>query len=307
MVAQSAAECNQVLCQFRTIGGYLLYAPSAIVVMREFRKSLYTRKGVLMSTVIYRPDYAKFVMDLPRGLFSTYYQRFCELSHECKFSGDFLRSHKVTALYNQNIDRETTILEVWGEWAGIVRLLPSTWGAYLKRFDARAIVWDADKEAVLAVGQRFQRSSVGYNVEVFNSKPASKRLGRDRGGVGFRLGSRKSDLCIVVYKRATEPVAQEVRLSGQILRTAVGFSLGAIDGTADTRSFWSQLLDRAAFWGQRRLSRCLDRAGIGVYWPTFVHDRKDEWDSLQTSFAPVVPQTTEPEDDRLWSNDEQPE
>lgn len=238
-----------------------------------------------MSTITYRPDYVKMLFNLPRGLFSTYYQRITALSHERKFHGDWLSSHKVTALPSQDADAELTVVEIWGEWAGLARDFPAAWGHYLRRYDCRAIVWDADREAVLTVGQRLQRSDVGLNVEVFNSRPASKRLGRDRGGVGFRVGSRKSDLCVVCYKRGHEPVAQEVRLQGHILRNAVDLAEGSSADKSQTVSFWQSLTERAAFIGQRRLARVLERSGIGTYWPTFRKESRDEWDQLQTSFA----------------------
>lgn len=244
-----------------------------------------------MSTVHYRPDYAKFLFDLPRGVFTQYYHRINALSHERKYHGDWLNSHKVTALYNQQVDRETTVLEIWGEWAGIVRLLPyDQWATALRRFDVRAIIWDADKEAVLAVGQLMQRNEVRYNVEVFNSKPASKRLGRDRGGVGFRLGSRKSDMCVVCYKRGAEPVALEVRMQGQILRNALRGSVGHAAEKHLTIDSWALLIEHAEVWGQKRLQGALERCGIGTYWPVFRKEEAEAISPLQQSFvAPIEP------------------
>lgn len=251
-----------------------------------------------MATAMYRPDYAKFLFNLPRGLFATYYQRLTAESHDAKFHGDWLKSHKVTALPCQNPDYENTVIEIWGEWAGLVTRLPfQSWGPCLRRFDVRAIVWDADEDAVLAVGQRLQRSDVGYNVEVYNSKPASKRMGRDRGGKGFRVGSRKSDVCLVVYKRTGEPVACEFRFQGQVLRNMVEYTLAANKQHEPIVSTWVQLVQRGAAAGQRRLERSLDRAGIGAYWPVYRQEQRDDYDQLQASFAA---QLTEHDEAAQW-------
>lgn len=254
-----------------------------------------------MSTIAFRPDYAKFLIVAPAGTFHQYYAALNRASHETKFHGDWLKSHKVQALPSQNPDYETTAIEIWGEWAGIVRSMPfSLWGKFLKRFDVRAIVWDADGDAVLAVGQRLQRADVGYNVEAFNSKPASKRLGRDRGGKGFRVGSRKSDVCSVVYKRTGEPVAMEFRFQAQVLRNMVEWVNYHL--STDERLFdaWQSLIERCESAGQRRLQLVLERAGIGTYWPVYAKEGRDDYDQLQTSFAAELPEPRDEADEYEW-------
>lgn len=239
--------------------------------------------------VIYRPDYAKFVFELPRGLFRQYYEEFCRESHNRKFKGDFLRSHHIQALPTMDADRERTVLEVWGEWAGLVSSLPfDAWAPALKRFDVRGIQWDADGQSVLDVGQCLQRATIGYNVEVFNSKSASKRMGRDRGGQGFRVGSRKSDLCLVVYKRGGEPTAVEFRFQGRILRRALEMTVATWE--KDDRVFdrWARLVEYSAAWGDKRLTRAMEAAGLGTYWPTSEMLRGSDVMIAQRSFAAVV-------------------
>jgi len=254
-----------------------------------------------MATVTYRADYAKFLFSLPRGLFHQYYEALNRASHEVKFHGDWLNSHKVTALPSNNPDVDNTVIEIWGEWAGLVSRLPfRVWGAALRRFDVRAVVWDADEDAVLAVGQRLQRSDVGYNVEVFNSKPASKRMGRDRGGKGFRVGSRKSDCCLVVYKRTGEPAAVEFRFQGQILRSQVEWVLYHHSEASDTVNLWPKMIERGESAGQRRLQAVLERAGIGTYWPVYAKSGRDDYDQLQNSFAAELPETRDERDEREW-------
>lgn len=254
-----------------------------------------------MSTVTYRPDYAKFLLHLPAGLFHQYYAALNRESHEVKYHGDWLNSHKVVALPCQRDDYENTVIEIWGEWAGIVsRLDFPVWGSSLRRLDVRAIVWDADEDAVLAVGQRLQRSDVGYNVEVFSSKPASKRMGRDRGGKGFRVGSRKSDVCSVVYKRSGDPVAIEFRFQGQVLRNMVEWVLYHYSGAEGTVDLWRHLVERGEAAGQKRLQTVLERAGIGTYWPTYAKADRDDYDQLQTSFAANLAQKGEEDGHWAW-------
>lgn len=254
-----------------------------------------------MSTIAYRPDYAKFTLDLPRGLFHQYYEALNRASHETKFHGDWLKSHNVQALPSMHPDRETTVIEIWGEWAGIVRSMPfSEWSKHLKRFDVRAIVWDTDGDAVLALGQRLQRGDIGYNVEAFNSKPASKRKGRDRGGKGFRIGSRKSDCCLVVYKRSGEPVAQEYRFQGQVLRTMVSMTIRSTKGYEDTIDPWQMMIDRCQSAGDTRFAKCLERVGIGSYWPVHAGELDGGYEELQAGFAAVVEETRDERDEREW-------
>jgi hypothetical protein len=254
-----------------------------------------------MSTIAFRPDYAKFTLELPRGLFHQYYEALNRASHETKFHGDWLKSHNVQALPSMDPSRETTVIEIWGEWTGIVRSMPfPEWGRFLRRFDVRGIVWDADGDAVLAVGQRLQRANCRYNVECFSSKPASKRKGRDRGGKGFRIGSRKSDVCLVVYKRAGEPVAQEYRMQAQVLRNMVSMTIRAQQGVQEVVDMWQMLIDRCSGAGQKRLNGVLEQAGIGTYWPTYAQEGRDDYDQVQTSFAAPIDETLDEAQHLEW-------
>lgn len=238
-------------------------------------------------TVIYRPDYAKWLFVLPRGLFHQYYEAFCRESHQVKFSGEFLRNHRVTALPSQNLDYENTVLEVWGEWAGLCeRMTGDEWLTSLRRLDIRGTVWDASTDAVLYTGQLIQRADVGYNVEVFNSKPASKRQGRDRGGKGFRIGSRKSDVCVVCYRRTGEPVALEFRVQGTVLRKLYTQVITEMPTPVKWHSRWAYLKQLTQDIGEQRFNRILDRAGIGVYWPTISSDMGERPQQLQRAFYP---------------------
>lgn len=221
-----------------------------------------------MATVTFRPDYAKFMIPVKPETWNHIYRVLNETSHEMKFNGEWLKSHKVNRLwYNADSQLETWTIEIWGEWAGIVFKLPNFWTLWLKRFDMRAIVWDANKDTILDVGQHLQRNVTSHNINVYNTKPATKRLGRDRGGVGFAIGSHKSDLRVTCYKRTGEPVAQEFQCTGAMLDRIV--TAVAADGITDdeTRSAWGAIGKRIETEGNKRLTRVLESASIGTYWP----------------------------------------
>lgn len=242
-----------------------------------------------MATVTFRADYAKFLIEAEPEVWNHMYRVFCETSHEMKFAGEFLKSHKTNRLwFNAEKGMETWSLEVWGEWTGIVARLPADWILSLKRYDVRAIVWDAGKETILDLGQHLQRNVTSHNVNVFSTKPATKRLGRDRGGVGFAIGSHKSDLRVTCYKRTGEPVAQEFQCTGAML---MRLKLAAWDWyhkTSQTIDIWANLGKRVEVEGNKRLMRVLESAGVGTYWPTIGPSDLPELGPVQSAFIPEV-------------------
>lgn len=238
-----------------------------------------------MPTIDYRWDYLKLMVTHPIGSFNSYYRVICDAAKP--FVKDQLswdRTHKVIPWHSQHATLATTIVEVWGEAAELVKKLDwDTWHGAVKRLDVRAILWEVEEDAVLNTGQRLQRSVSSLNVEVFSSKPASKRLGRDRGGKGFRLGSRKSDVCVVVYKRTAEPAAQEFRFQGQALVNALRAVHEGFGPKSDVLDLWLALQNDLVRRGQRRLERGLEEAGIGTYWPLFDHKGAEDYEGMQMS------------------------
>lgn len=221
-----------------------------------------------MATVTFRYDYAKFLIHCEPDRWQTLYQGLNTLSHERKYAGEWLKSMKVNRLwYNSDSGMETWSIDIWGEWAGIVELLDPHWLQWLKRLDVRAIVWDASSDTILDVGQHLQRHVTSHNINVFNTKKASKRLGRDRGGVGFAIGSHKSDMRITTYKRTGEPVAQEFQCSGAMLSRLVKECSEQERFTSPSYSVWACLLQKVEQQGSRRLARVLENSGVGTYWP----------------------------------------
>jgi hypothetical protein len=251
-----------------------------------------------MSTVTFRPDYAKFLIECDADLWHHYYQELTRESHEFKAAGEWLKCHKVNRLwFNKESGNETWSIDIWGEWAGLVGRLPQQWLLFLKRYDVRAIIWDATRDTVLDLGQHLQRNITTYNVHVYNTKPASKRLGRDRGGVGFAIGSHKSDLRLTVYKRTGEPVAQEFQCSGAMLSrmvTQVWNDLHTKGGEIDLFHALGREIRKE---GERRINRVLEAAGVGTYWPVVGPADLPQLPPIQAAiFAEVDPEYQPPED-----------
>lgn len=250
-----------------------------------------------MPTIDYRWDYAKLLVTHPVGSFQSYYRVICDAAKP--FVKDQLswdRSHKVMPWRSNHDGLASTLVEVWGEAAELVKRLDwDTWHGAVKRLDVRAILWEVEEDAILYTGQRLQRNVSSLNVEVFSSKKASKRLGRDRGGKGFRLGSRKSDVCCVVYKNTSEPAAQEYRFQGQALINAVRNVHEQFGHKSSVLDLWAALQNDFVRRGNRRLERGLDEAGIGTYWPLFDHKGAEDYEGLQKSFTTYAAQLDQEE------------
>jgi hypothetical protein len=239
-----------------------------------------------MATALWRYDYVKLVITSPRGTFDQYYSALRDAARSRKWgNAEWDKSHKVQALYTQDTSWERTAIDIWGECAGVLELLPyHIWEAFLQRVDVRAVQWEVSEEAILHTGQRMQRTIASRNIEVFSSKPASKRLGRDRGGKGFRIGSRKSDWCIVMYKRTSEPAAVEYRLTGQGLRNArTHMDETYYTGNPDC-SLWPELKQYIVERGDKKFQSAMEEAGIGTYWPAYAALDDSDYEALQSSF-----------------------
>ncbi len=221
-----------------------------------------------MSTVRYRPDYAKFVFVVPAGTWHQWAERFHEASHKLKFSTEWLKSHKMNPWYGDAaLGTETWSVDIWGEWAGIVRLLPVSFFRSLRRFDIRAIVWDSDEDTIASIGIHLYNTVTSHNIQLFKTKPAAKRMGRDRGGRGFAIGSKKSDLRVSVYKRGGEPIAQEFQCQGTMLRNIVEDINEDPTIIPMERDPWEALLAIIQAHGEKRLATVWQAAGLGTYWP----------------------------------------
>jgi hypothetical protein len=223
-----------------------------------------------MTVAMWRFDYAKFIITVPIGMSHAHEQ---ELEKEFRVMwphGDWDRCHKTHAQYSMTNTLETTCIDIWGEAAQLVRGLDfNKWGRWLQRLDIRGEDWDSTEEAVVNLGQHFQRHLTRWNVHVYSTKPASKRMGRDRGGKGFTIGSRKSQFHFTVYARSREKVAIEYRMSGSMLLhtlVSVGSLLGPKAAVVD---LWDAVKTAIEWEGVKRLERCFEDTGLGTSYPTF--------------------------------------
>lgn len=221
-----------------------------------------------MSTVFHRFDYAKFLVECHPEEWEGIYGSLCRSTSMRKFAGDWDKSHKVNRLwYNQQQDLETWSIDIWGEWAGVIEVLGASWFPRLRRVDTRAIVWDCEGATIIEIGKQLLSVPTGHNIHVFNSRVASKRMGRDRGGQTVAIGSHKSDLRITLYKRAGDPVAQEFQMQGHYLNRLKQSTLEALEGKTITCSVWEHLRGLVVTAGETRLERVFEAGGIGTYWP----------------------------------------
>lgn len=242
-----------------------------------------------MSTVSYRPDYAKFVFTVPAGTWHQYSERFHEASHQRKYNTEWLKSHKMSPWYgNAALGTETWSVDIWGEWAGLVEALPVAFFPYLRRFDVRAVIWDCDEATIVAVGQHLQRTVTSHNVNVYSTKPATKRMGRDRGGKGFAIGSHKSDLRVSVYKRTGEPCAQEFQCSGTMLKNSTELIWEGFQGHEKIIDPWKALVRRIQSQGESRMAKVFGSADLASYWPILQREELPNLPPIQAAFlAPL--------------------
>ena len=247
-----------------------------------------------MSTLLFRADYAKFLIDCHPNEWQSYYHALNAASHERKYAGEWLKSHKVNRLwYNAAADMETWSIDIWGEWAGIVEALPAHWFPKLRRLDIRAVVWDADAETIKRIGQHLCGNVTSHNINLYNTRPGTKRLGRDRGGVGFAIGSHKSDLRITCYKRTGEPVAQEFQMTGAYLRRLKEDTIVSCGQNPEVVDLWRALRQAVQHAGQQRLERVFLSAGLNTFWPVVGPEPVPDLPPIQAGFLVELPDEEE--------------
>lgn len=215
---------------------------------------------------VWRFDYAKFK-------FTTDVTHFYSLLGEIKAAyalfdpkGDFDRYHKVNAFQNVQHGTMDYFIDIWGEAAGLVWYLPrEPYFNCLKRCDVRAIEHEMTEDEILYGGQALQRHSGKYNINVYSTKPGTKRMGRDRGGKGFAIGSHKSDLRVTYYKRSREQSAVEYQFSGQKLINCIREVLRVDEELHFGSSSWDALKRLLVDNGDKRVIDVLESSGIGTF------------------------------------------
>lgn len=259
-----------------------------------------------MSVAMWRHDYLKFVVTCPIGTSHVWVDELREAYRITFPKGDFDRCSNVHAMYSMSDRFETTLIDVWGEGAELVRYLNfDHWAPFLQRMDARGEDWDASEEAVQNLGIHLTTHLTKWNVHLYNTKNASKRKGRDRGGKGFTVGSRKSQFHFTIYKRNGEKVAIEYRMSGARLGTAAKLVEEILGKKAGTVDLWQALQREIIIEGEKRLAECFENTGLGTYYPTWSSETVPELPPAQHTFDTMrAMMGTDPDSAREESQDE---
>ena len=133
---------------------------------------------------------------------------------DCK---DTWREHVIGAALNQR----AYCFDVWGDLADyfLAELPASMWGN-IYRADLRLTddeITESRIQALQGYVMALPPKNISYNT--FTTPGATKTDKRDVGGKGIRVGSRKSDHHLVVYKRRGGPGCIEYRLQGKACQT----------------------------------------------------------------------------------------
>lgn len=127
---------------------------------------------------------------------------------------------KVKALgQSKTTSQRMYALESWGRAADYFAagyLVAYT--SQCERLDFRLELPTVTENDVKLLGVSAMMEGSRYNVNLFNSKPRGKAGGGSTGGIGFALGSHKSDVRVSLYKRQGATAALEVQVTGAVLQ-----------------------------------------------------------------------------------------
>ncbi len=209
-----------------------------------------------------RIDYAKFVLTVESDLFAHLYALWLDT-----MAGDtplsMIKGLKMTCLGERAPGKRMYILEAWGEIANRSRHLEwSTWCHHLRRLDVRSELRYATDETVKAVYDHLLVQTQRQNLTWFSSRPRSKRGGGATGGEGFALGSHKSDVRFVAYRKPGQPWACESQVTDNVLQRLVMQAGNAYDGTPQgSQMAWQILCGLVSTTGRQRASK---------FWPSHI-------------------------------------
>lgn len=166
-------------------------------------------------------DYAKFIFRGPRDLLQ---QKLATIENAhaqyCK-EMEIAKTQRFTVGPPPSPTLACYIYETWGIQSNFINRLPATYARELTRVDVRVSDSSIDTQRINTLGILFYLGGQGLTISLINKKPAHKTDKRDSGGVGFYLGSRKSQLWGKLYKRGYEPSAMECSASGKLLARVV--------------------------------------------------------------------------------------
>lgn len=114
------------------------------------------------------------------------------------------------------------MVETWGKFAHMVlRELPHEWYTFIARVDWRISV-DVNVNrlkflyAYIEANQKRAR-----NLQLFDTRPRTKKQGRNAGGKGLAVGSHKSEARLSVYQKTGERGAIELQVKGAKLQQCI--------------------------------------------------------------------------------------
>lgn len=127
---------------------------------------------------------------------------------------------KLTVLGGGKTVGSRYIVEFSGPVADYIAVnVPLGWYRRLRRVDFRSELRGLSAEAIRAAQAYYSLKPKGeYNATGFDTPSRTKSTGRDVGGVGMFLGSRKSDIVGAVYRRGREAAAFELRVQNDLAR-----------------------------------------------------------------------------------------
>lgn len=207
-----------------------------------------------------RIDYAKFVLTVEADLFAHLYALWLDT-----MAGPtplhLVKGLKMTCLGERAPGKRMYILEAWGEIANRTRDLEwSTWCHHLRRLDVRSELRFATDQTVKAIYDHLLAQTQRQNLTWFSSRPRSKRGGGATGGEGFALGSHKSDVRLVVYRKPGTTWACESQVTDNVLQRLVMQAGHSYDGTPEgSQMAWQILCGLVSTTGRQRASK---------FWPS---------------------------------------
>ena len=203
----------------------------------------------------YRIDYAKFTIDCEADYFQSLSRVIHELGRNEARYPNYLREHKITVWQSQHPGLRKYFIELWGVSACLVAELEfQTWAPFLTRMDVRTWEPDLGENEIMELGGLLQATVSKWNINVYKTRPATKREGRSRGGVGYAIGSHKSPIRVTTYKRAGEMAATEGQFTGYALDRAVDMCIRGLYGDAPTsEGAWRSLVDHLASFTENRI------------------------------------------------------
>lgn len=170
-----------------------------------------------MSTVT-RFDYVRIIFRIDHDAFqSAIIPQIRDVARKCRPHVENATTYKVAPLGHEANGGARFALDCWGEMADyFVLQMPVGWWDLVYRLDLRYSDLLITESAIAGLSAYYSTKEPGaVGINTFNTPGARKTDRRDVGGRGLRIGSRKSDKCIVVYKRRSENGAIEFRAQGK--------------------------------------------------------------------------------------------